>query len=315
MEKSRIDYFCSMSEFQPDTKAIDRQKLLFIINPVSGVRKRSMEDFKKLISSKLDQSKFIADLRLTASSGHAGRIAEEGLEEGIHYIVAVGGDGTINEVGEKLKGTDAVMGIIPGGSGNGLAHHLGIPTRMKAAIEVLNRCKVEKIDTCMADEVFFVSIAGIGFDAKVARQFASSKRRGFMTYALIAFKEYFRYKSREYELLLDGKQKKVSAFFISFANSNQFGYNARIAPKASLMDGKIDVCVVRKPPVQAFPGIVHLMFRRKIDHSKYMATSQASDVIVKRKKGKTVNIDGEPIKMGKEIHLRILPASLNVIVP
>jgi len=167
----------------------------------------------------------------------------------------------------------------------------------------------------MADDVFFVSIAGIGFDAKVARQFAKTRKRGFKTYARIVLKEYAAYKPRKYTLILDGKAKKVRAFFISFANSSQFGYNTRIAPAASIVDGKIDVCVVEKPPVKAFPGIAHMMFRQRIDRSKYIETYQAANIIVKRKKGKTVNIDGEPVKMGKKIHFSISPASLNVIVP
>ncbi len=290
-------------------------RMLFIINPVSGVRKRGLEDFKAEVDAHLDQSVFMPDYRLSSSPGHAEIIAAEGLEEGVKYFVAVGGDGTINEIGRVLRGTDAVLGIIPAGSGNGLAHHLMIPEKTGDAIEVLNKNKLDRIDTCMADDVFFISIAGMGFDARVARQFAESKHRGFKTYARIAMKEYFRYKARNYKLRLDGEDMKVSAFFISFANSNQFGYNTRIAPNASLFDGKIDVCVVSKPPVQAFPGIAHLMFRRRIDHSKYMDTYKASDIIVRRKKGKTVNIDGEPVKLGKKVHIRVLPASLNVLVP
>jgi len=291
------------------------QRMLFIINPISGVRKRGLEDFRKLMDVHLDNSIFDADIRVTAAPGHAGQITTEGIEEGIRYFVVVGGDGTINEVGAKLAGTDAVMGIIPAGSGNGLANHLKIPLKIEDAIGVLNRNKIEKIDTCLVEHLFFASIAGIGFDARVARQFANAGRRGFITYARIVLKEYFRYKSRKYKLTLDGKEQKVSAFFISFANSNQFGYNTRIAPKASITDGKIDVCVVKKPPLRAFPGIAHLMFRRRIDDSKYMETYQASDIYVKRKKGKTVNIDGEPIKLGKELRISIRPASLNVIVP
>jgi YegS/Rv2252/BmrU family lipid kinase len=207
------------------------------------------------------------------------------------------------------------MGIIPAGSGNGLAHHLGIPIKIKDAVEVLNRQKIERIDTCLADDVFFVSIAGIGFDAKVARQFAKTRKRGWKTYAWIVLKEYASYKPGKYTLTLDGKEKKVKAFFISFANSSQFGYNTRIAPSASIVDGKIDVCIVEKPPVTAFPGIVHMMFRQRIHHSKYLETCQAADIIVERKQGNSVNIDGEPIKMGKKIHFSISPASLKVIVP
>ena len=293
----------------------DRIRILFIINPISGVRRRGLEEFTNLVSSRLDQDKFIADFRLTTSPGHATLIATEALEEGVRYFIAVGGDGTINEVGAVLSGTEAVLGVIPAGSGNGLAHHLGIPVKVKEAVDLLNVGHIERIDTCMANDVFFASIAGIGFDARVARQFAKSRQRGFKAYARIAMKEYYAYKPRKYVLTLDGQVHKVSAFFISFANSSQFGYNTRIAPNASIVDGKIDVCVVQKPPLQAFPGIAHLMFRRRIDRSKYLEIYQAADVSVRRKKGKTVNIDGEPIKMSKDIHIYVKHASLNVIVP
>ncbi len=292
-----------------------KHKMLIIINPISGVKKRGLDEFRKLIESHLDQGLFEADFRVSSYAGHASEIVDEGLKSGILYFVVAGGDGSINEVAAKLKGTEAIMGILPAGSGNGLAHHLEIPVNSKDAIAVLNANKVEKIDTCMANDVFFISIAGIGFDARVARQFAKSKQRGFRTYARIAMKEYFRYKSRKYSLHLDGKELKVSAFFISFANSGQFGYNTRIAPGASIKDGKIDVCIVQKPPVSAIPHIAGLMFRRQIDRSKYMDIYQASEIIVKRKKGKSVNIDGEAISLDKKINIRISPASLNVIIP
>ncbi len=293
----------------------DRHKMLFIINPISGVKRKGIDEFRKLVDTYLDKSLFDAELVVTASPGHASRIAAEGLKDGIRYFVVAGGDGSINEVGAQLAGTDAVMGIVPAGSGNGLAHHLEIPVKMKEAIALLNHNNVEKIDSCMINDMFFVSIAGIGFDAKVAKQFAKTAQRGFKTYARLAMKEYLSYKPSIYKLSLDGKEMKVSAFFISFANSSQFGYNTRIAPKASITDGKIDVCIVSKPPVKAFPGIARLMYKRMIDHSKYLDTYQAEKILVKRKKGKTVNIDGEAVRMGKELNIFMRPASLNVIVP
>jgi len=268
-----------------------------------------------LVNESLDTDVYEPDYRVTASRGHAGIIVEEGLEEGVRYFVAVGGDGTINEVAVPLIGKDAAMGVIPSGSGNGLARHLMIPVKISEAVEVLNAGKLIEIDTCSVNNIPFISIAGIGFDAKVARKFAKTKQRGFKTYARLAMKEYFRYKSRKYKLILDGEERKESAFFISFANSNQFGYNAIIAPNASITDGKIDVCIVSRPPLKAFPGIARMMFRREIDRSKYLETIRATEVLVKRQKGKTVNIDGEPIKMGKNLFVKIHPASLKVIVP
>jgi YegS/Rv2252/BmrU family lipid kinase len=292
-----------------------KEKVLIIVNPISGVKGRNMEEFMTTLDDFLDKTKYETEYRISTYPGHAVEICRAGQEEGVRIFVAAGGDGTVNEVGSVITGTDAIMGIIPAGSGNGLAHHLSIPGKVKEAIDLINEKKVLSIDTCRANEIFFVSIAGMGFDARVARQYAKSGHRGFKTYALIAFKEYFNYKTRKYLLKMDGREHKVSAFFISFANSNQFGYNARIAPNASLTDGQLDICVVKKPPVQAFPGIAHMMFTRKIDRSKYMDIFRASHIVIERNKGKTVNIDGEAIRLPKKIEIRVVPKSLNVIVP
>ena len=292
-----------------------REKILIIINPISGVKERDIEGFISTVSTYRDAEKFEADFRISTYPGHAVTICREGMEDGIRIFVAAGGDGTVNELGSVISGTDAVLGIIPAGSGNGLSHHLGIPGKIREAVEVINMQKKISIDTCRANDTFFVSIAGLGFDARVARQYAKSGHRGFRTYAQIALKEYFNYRPGKYRLRMDGEEYKVSAFFISFANSNQFGYNARIAPNASLTDGKLDVCIVKKPPVQAFPGIAHMMFTRRIDKSRYMETHIASHIVAERKRGKTVNIDGEAIKLPKKLNIHVVPSSLNVIVP
>jgi YegS/Rv2252/BmrU family lipid kinase len=293
----------------------ESQKILFIINPVSGVGQRRMDEFKKLIGSALDHTVFSPEIVVSQYAGHAKKIAKDAVKEGVKYIAIAGGDGTVNEVAANLVGTDTLLGIIPSGSGNGLAHHLGIPVKKADAIALLNHQNVIKIDTCLVNDAFFVSIAGIGFDARVARQFAKSRKRGFLTYGRIVFREYFTYRQRQYTLSLDGEKIQTNAFFISFANSNQFGYNTRIAPNASITDGLIDVCIVRKPPVIELPLVAHLLFSHKIDKSKYMDIYRASDIIVKCKKSNIVNIDGEPVKMKKELKIVVRPASLNVIVP
>jgi YegS/Rv2252/BmrU family lipid kinase len=292
-----------------------KDKMLFVVNPISGVRHKGVEAMKDLIGKAIDHSRFSTEIILTKYAGHAAEIVSQGFAEGIRFFVVAGGDGTVNEVASKLVGTDAILGIIPAGSGNGLAHHLEIPIKPADALNVISKQKVLDIDTCLVNDVFFVSIAGIGFDARVARQFAKSRRRGFLEYSRIVFKEYFLYRSRKFKLLLDGKEVSTSAFFISFANSGQFGYNTRIAPGASLIDGLIDVCIVRKPPVQALPGIAHLLYSRKIDKSKYIDIYRASEIIIEREKGKTVNVDGEAVKMKKNLIIKLIPASLKIIVP
>lgn len=290
-------------------------RIVFVINPVSGVRKKGVSDFRKIVEDHLREKGIVPVFYVTEYPGHAAELTAEGLEMGLQRFVAVGGDGTINEMAGVLAGSSALLGIIPAGSGNGLAHHLNIPSRTGHALDVILQGKVLSIDTCSIDGRIFTSIAGVGFDARVARQFAKSGKRGFLTYARIAIREYFSYKQRKFKLTIDGKEMQVRAFFISFANSNQFGYNTRIAPGASLTDGLMDVCVVKKPPVSAFPGILTLMLRRMIDHSRYMNTYQAKEVRVKRKKGKTANVDGESVKMGKSLMVSVRPSSLNVIIP
>lgn len=289
--------------------------LLFVVNPISGVRKRDLEGFAKLVEKLIDQNIFSAEISISNYAGHASLLAKEAYSNGTRHFVVVGGDGSVNEVATVLKGTDASLGIIPAGSGNGLARHLNIPLKTPDAIAMLNHWNVLEIDTCTVNNVFFVSIAGIGFDARVAREFEKSKGRGFTTYARTAIKEYFNYKPKKYSLQMDGTKLKTEAFFITFANSSQFGYNTRISPEASITDGLIDVCIVRRPPLIAVPAVAHLVFRQKTNKSKYIEIYRASEILVKRKKGKTVNVDGEPIKMKKELIIKTAPASLKVVVP
>lgn len=293
----------------------EAQRALFIINPISGVKHKRLDTFKSRVAALLDSNLYKAELVTTEYGGHATELTKSAYEKGTRVFIVAGGDGTINEVAAVLKNSDATLGIIPEGSGNGLAHHLNIPGKLSDAINVINSGKIISIDTCMANDSFFVSIAGVGFDARVSRQFARTKQRGFFTYARIVFKEYFTYKTRKYNLELDGREMEISAFFICFANSNQFGYNTKIAPQASITDGLIDVCIVSKPPLVKIPLIAHMVFRNKVNRSRYMMSYKASEVKVSRKRGRTVNVDGEPVKMPRDINFKIYPASLKVFVP
>lgn len=293
----------------------EKNELIIIANPVSGARHLRPDDFRAEIGRVLDTNKFTYEIHITRRAGHAADIARSGLDKGVDSFLVAGGDGTVNEVAGVLARTNARMGIIPGGSGNGLAHHLEIPRSLDEAVKVFNQQHVERIDTCTVNGRFFVSIAGIGFDARVARQFAENNHRGFLTYAKIVIHEYLNYKPRKYKLSFNGKTIKTKAFFISFANSSQFGYNTRIAPSASLTDGLIDICIVQKPPISALLSAFHLLFRRRADRSKYLDIYQSESLRVKRKKGNTVNIDGEPVKMAKELFIKVVPLSLNIVIP
>ena len=290
-----------------------KQRVVFIINPISGVFKKGR--IAGLIDSYLDKSKFDYSLEYTERPGHATEICKSLVKGGVDIIVAVGGDGSINEIAKGLVGTNVKLGVIPAGSGNGLAHHLGIPVNYKKAIEVLNQEKVIKIDTASINDELFVSIAGIGFDGLVASKFANSKRRGFLTYLKIVTEEYPKYKPKKYKIEVNGQTIKTRALFITFANSDRFGYFASVAPNAKMDDGLLDIIIAKKPFLLEIPLIAHLLYWRKIEKSKRIEVIKAKELIVKSKKKRWVNIDGEPLKLSKKLNVKIHPQSLNIIVP
>ena len=291
-----------------------KQRILFIVNPISGSRRK--RNLPQLINDKIDKSKFEITIAQTEYARHAIEISLRGVKEKYDVIVAVGGDGTVNEVASQMIYSKSTLGIIPGGSGNGLARHLNIPLFPTRAIELLNKGTVSKIDTATINDIPFVSIAGVGFDAKVAKKFSKSPRRGFLTYFRIATNEFLAYKPKKYTLQFDdGLFIKRRAFFIAFANSNQFGYNAQIAPNARLNDGKIDICIAQKPNVFQTPVVANLLLLKLIDKSPLMDVISTSGVIINRKKNKVVNIDGEPVKLDKKLVIKVVPSSLKVIIP
>ncbi|MEZ5198517.1 MAG: diacylglycerol kinase family lipid kinase [Bacteroidales bacterium] len=292
---------------------MERKKLVFIVNPASGVHKKN--NITAIIEESIDRSKFDYSIERTTGPGHATEISRAQVEAGVDIVVAVGGDGSVNEAAKGLVHSQAVLGIIPAGSGNGLANFLKIPTNYRKAIEVINQQNVAKIDTGSINEKLFVSIAGIGFDGLVARKFAESKRRGFLSYLRIVTEEYPNYKPKKYKITYDNNEINTRAMFIAFANSDQFGYGTAIAPNARIDDGLLDVCIAAKPPIIDFPVLASLLYWRKIDKSKHLELFKASEIIVKSKKKRWVNIDGESMKHGKKLFIKVHPNSLNIIVP
>ncbi len=290
----------------------DKIKVLFIVNPFSGVgRKKAIEGY---LNRLLDSSRFDHRIEYTQHPHHATQLSEQALNDGFGVIVAVGGDGTVNEVARPLVGSDAILGLIPSGSGNGLARHLRIPMFADRAIQVINKMNVKRIDTVEANDQFFLSIAGVGFDAFVAKKFARQRRRGFFKYAQIAIREYFGYRPQEFRLVVDGQKIRRKALFISLANSDQFGYNTRIAPQARIDDGMIDICIMKKIPWWKTVFFAPLLFLKQIDRSPFVEIIRAREVDLKQE-NKYINLDGESVKMSKRLHIKVVPQSLNVLVP
>jgi YegS/Rv2252/BmrU family lipid kinase len=289
-----------------------KTKAAFIVNPFSGIGRH--RDIEKHLHKILNQDKYDFSVEYTESPGHATELSKNAIANGCQVIVAVGGDGTVNEVSKPIVETNIAMGIIPSGSGNGLARHLGIPMETDKAIRVINDGFSRSIDTVKANNHLFLSIAGIGFDALVARKFAKQKLRGFFKYAFISITEFFPYEPTTFKMIADGNEIEREALFISFANSDQFGYNTIISPQAKIDDGLIDICIVKKFPAWVSPFLAPMLFTKKIDQTPYVEIVRAKEIFVKRKH-KYMNLDGEPVKLKKRLHIRVVPKSLNVIVP
>ena len=239
------------------------QKIIFIANKNSLARhKLSIEE---PIARLLDTNIFSIEIQYTEYHGHAALLSKLAIDDGANIIVAVGGDGTVNEVAGPIIGTGVTFGVVPMGSGNGLARHLNISRNIEKSLTLISAQKTTLIDTCSVNNKRFVSIAGVGFDAHVAKLFAKSARRGFLGYSRIVANEFLKYKSKNYHLKFDnGEEIFQRALFIAFANSNQFGYNTTIAPEASLVDGLMDICIVDKPKIYNLPSIANLLLLRKI---------------------------------------------------
>lgn len=291
-----------------------KKKIIFIVNPISGHHNKN--NFPNLVENHIDKNKYDYKIIFTEYANHATELAMKAVDEEYDFVAAVGGDGTINEVAKCLIGKPQTLVIVPYGSGNGLARHLELPFKVEKLInEVINKGVVTKIDTATMNGIPFISIAGVGFDALIADYFAKDENRGFITYAKLITEKYPNFKPNEYTLILDDKQTiECKPFFVTFANSSQFGYNAEISPKASVQDGLIDVCIFKKPNILEVPIVATYFLAKQIDKSNFIDIYMAKKIQLIRKKDEVVNIDGEPVQMEKDITIEINPLSLNILL-
>lgn len=289
-----------------------KKKICFIINPISGAGKNNR--VKPLIKKHLNLKCFDYKIFYTERPKHATKLAKIAAEKKFEIIVAVGGDGTINEVASGLIGSSAALGIIPTGSGNGLANHFKIPTDMRQAIEVINQEHNQWIDTVKINQESYIGVAGIGFDAEVSHVFSELSKRGFSSYIKVVLSELPKYQPKEYELIIDGKPLIEKAFLICFANSKQYGNNAFIAPDAEIDDGLLDVIILKTFPKHATPRLVADLFNQQITDSKYTIVMRCQEVIIK-KPLHYLHLDGEPMQFDEDVYIRILPSSLKIIIP
>jgi len=287
------------------------RKALFIVNPISGGKKK--DGVPELIDKHLDAGLFDTIVVFSDGVAHARQLAREAVNK-FDVIVAVGGDGTVNEVASALVCTDTPLGIIPYGSGNGLSRFLQIPMDPTDAIRTLAGGPVEFIDSATLNGRPFFNMAGIGFDAHISEVFSHGKKRGFITYIKSSFEEISKYKSQFYEIEIDGRKYEREAFMISFANSSQYGNNAHISPLASVQDGLLDVCIIKQFPVWKLPEMGIRMITKTAHKSKYLEIIRGKNINIKRAAPGPVHLDGEPQIMSADIHIEVVPHSLKVIV-
>ena len=287
-----------------------KQRALFIINPISGGKKK--DGVPDLIKQHLDAKIFEPVIVFSDGISHARQMALEFADK-FEVIVAVGGDGTVNEVASALRQTETKLGIIPFGSGNGLSRFLKIPMNTAGAIKTLNQGKVQLIDSGTLNDKPFFNMAGMGFDAHISEVFSHGKKRGFISYIKSSIKEVRSYQPEDFLINIDGKNYRREAFMLSFANSSQYGNNAHISPHASVQDGLLDVCIIKKFPLWRFPEMGLRMVTKTAEGTGYVEIIRGSTIHIKRTKPGPAHLDGEPVKTGVDTDIKIVPGSLKVI--
>ena len=309
-------FFCTFAAFFNLHKYGPMKNIAFIINPVAGNKdaQNAKRKLPKLIMQLLDQEQWLPNIAFTEYAGHATEMARQYARMGFDAVVAVGGDGTVNEVARGLHDTQTALGIIPLGSGNGFARHLNIPIRVNKAIEMINHSEPISVDYGLANGKLFVSTCGTGFDALIADHFASSNKRGFAAYLQNILKDAFSYQPQTYHLVGDGLDLTHKAFLITFANANQWGYEALIAPKASVQDGLMDIMLMSGNAILGSASLALRLFAGSIDDSHFMDTLRAKEVTLEREEAGPFHIDGDPVTMEKDIHIKIVPDGLRVLV-
>lgn len=289
----------------------EKKRIVFVVNPISGTQGKKA--ILKWIDERIDRSIYDYSIVKTEYAGHASQIALEAVKGGADVVVAIGGDGTINEIARSLVHTDTALGIIPCGSGNGLARHLHIPMEPKAAIDIINRGEQLCIDYGKINNIPFFCTCGVGFDAFVSLKFADSGKRGLLTYLENTLHESLTYQPETYEIENEEGTVKHKAFLIACGNASQYGNNAYITPQASLMDGLMDITIMEPFTVLDVPSLSFQLFNKTIDQNSRVKTMRAKKIKIHRAQEGVLHFDGDPLMAGKELEVEIIPRGLRVV--
>lgn len=289
-----------------------KKKAVFVINLISGTSDKAA--IPGLIDQYLDKTKFEYEIAITQYAGHASEIATKAKDDGVDVVVAVGGDGTVNEVARAIVHSNTALGIIPCGSGNGLARHLLLPLNVRKAIDVINRSEVRQLDYGIINGYHFFCTCGMGFDAFVSMKFAEAGKRGPITYVENVLREGLKYKPETYTIEDENSTLQYKAFLISCANASQYGNNAYIAPQASMSDGLMDVIIMEPFDVFEAPQISIEMFSKTLDKNSKIKTFRTRHLHIHRDKPGVIHYDGDPVMTGADIDIELKPKGINIIV-
>ncbi|MEJ8769504.1 diacylglycerol/lipid kinase family protein [Prevotella sp. HCN-7019] len=289
-----------------------KKKIVFIINLISGTSDKA--SIPQLIDEYLDKDKFEYEIVTTKYAGHASEISTKAKNDGVDIVVAVGGDGTVNEVARSIVHSQTALGIIPCGSGNGLARHLLLPMNTRKAIEIINTCEIHELDYGIINEYPFFCTCGMGFDAFVSMKFAESGKRGPITYAENILREGLKYKPETYVIEDERGTNTYKAFLISCANASQYGNNAYIAPQASMSDGLMDVIIMEPFDMLEAPQISIDMFNKTLDKNAKIKTFHSKKIHIHRTKPGVIHYDGDPVMAGEDIDVEIKEKGIKIII-
>ena len=288
-----------------------KKRIWFIINPISGVRRK--DDIPALVREYLDHNQYDFEIQYTTHKGHGSELAKEAKKLAIDIVCAVGGDGSVHEIGTSLIGSNVLLAIIPIGSGNGLARHMNIPLTIKKAIHCINDQHKITMDTILVNEQAFLGVGGYGFDALIAQKFEGSKRRGLVTYFKLILKEFFKYNPINISVDANGQIKKLPVMLCTLANTKQWGNGLVVSPNSDATDGKVELILLKPFSFWRLPVLAMQFLFRRSDKSALMEVISFDKATI-RVSEKIAHYDGESMATKGVLHVKVVPKSLQILV-
>jgi YegS/Rv2252/BmrU family lipid kinase len=289
------------------------KRIVFIVNPKAGTNVQ--RHIRSSVENRLDHKKFVYGIWHTEKAGHAADLVQKAKDEQYDIVVAVGGDGSVNEVASQLIGTDIALGILPAGSGNGLAMHLGYGRDLDKAVQKLNSAQIQRIDCGLLNGRPFFNVAGIGFDGLVSNMMKETNKRGFLPYLLKSVEAGLTYTARHCRIETEDRLFEGKFFAIAIANGPMYGYNFQIAPDARLDDGLFSVVLLKDAPRWQYFAAVPATLNGKIYDADFVEHLTAKSVVITSPGKNYVHIDGEGLIIEDELHFEVKPGALNILAP